>query len=101
MIYKHKDKQNLFSHNNISLEPQPPSPLKSEEDPAMINWNRLILLSFGKREDTGGEGMILGENSAGHCFVSRDLIPINFFKKVMNVKLKMQTTGKIFGKICV
>ena len=64
----------------LRIEPQPPSPLKSEGDPAMINRNRLILLSFGKREDTGGEGIILGENPAGHCFVLRDLIPINFFK---------------------
>ena len=31
--------------------------------------------------DTGGEGIILGENSAGHCFVLRDLIPINFVSK--------------------
>ena len=35
----------------------------------MINQNRLILL-----------GEILGENPAGHCFVLKDLIPINFFK---------------------
>ena len=69
LIYKHKDKQNLLSHNNLSffqgkftrlffwkLVPQPPSPLKSEGDPAMINQKRLILLSFGKRENTGGEG---------------------------------------------
>ena len=45
----------------------------------MIIQNRLILLSFGKREDTWGEGIILGENLAGHCFVLRDLISINFF----------------------
>ena len=30
--------------------------------------------------DTGGEGIILGKNLAGHCFLLRDLIPINFFK---------------------
>ena len=46
----------------------------------MINQNHLILLSFGKREDTGGKGIIPGENPDGHCFVLRDLIPINFFK---------------------
>ena len=39
----------------------------------MINQNHLILLSFGKREDTGWEGIILGDNPAGHC--------TNFFKK--------------------
>ena len=41
----------------------------------MINKNNLILLSFVKRGNTG-EGYNLG----GHCFVSRDLIPMNFFK---------------------
>ena len=50
----------------------------------MINQNHLILLSFGKwgytLGDTGGEGIILGESPAGHCFVLRDLIPIKFFK---------------------
>ena len=35
---------------------------------------------FDKREDTGEEGIILGENPAGHCFVLRELIPINIFK---------------------
>ena len=32
----------------------------------------------GKMGDTGG--IIQGDNSAGHCFVIRDLIPMNFFK---------------------
>ena len=26
------------------------------------------------------DGIIRGDNSAGHCFVIRDLIPMNFFK---------------------
>ena len=34
----------------------------------MINQNHLILLSFGKRGDTGGEGIILGDNPAGRFF---------------------------------
>ena len=51
--------------------------------------------------DAEVEGIILGENPAGHCFVLRDLIPINFFKYVMIVKLKMRVTCKIFGKICL
>ena len=46
----------------------------------MINQNHLILLSFGKRGDTGEEGIILGDNPVGRCFVLRDLIPMNFFK---------------------
>ena len=46
----------------------------------MINQNQLSLLSFGKRWDTGGEGIIIGDNPAGHCFLLKDLIPINFFK---------------------
>ena len=31
-------------------------------------------------EDTGKEGIILGKNPAGHCFVLKDLTPIRFFK---------------------
>ena len=54
--------------------------MKSGGDPAKIIRNHLILLSFGKREDTEGEGIILGENHAGHCFVLSDIIPVNFFK---------------------
>ena len=34
----------------------------------MINQNHLSLLSFGKRWHTGGEGIIIGDNPAGHCF---------------------------------
>ena len=50
----------------------------------MINQNHLILLPFGKRGNTawgtGGEGIILGENPAEHCFALRNSIPMNFFK---------------------
>ena len=46
----------------------------------MINQNHLILLSFAKRRDTGGEGIILVDNPTGHCFVLRNLIPMNFAK---------------------
>ena len=66
----------------------------------MINQNPLILLSL-VRENKGRKSIILGQNPAGHRFVLRNLIPINFFKQVMIVKLKMRTRGKIFGKICV
>ena len=41
--------------------------------------------------DTGG--IIQGDNSARHCFVIRDMN--------MNMKLKMCTTGKILGQICL
>ena len=34
----------------------------------MINQNQLSLLSFGRRWVTGGEGIIIGDNPAGHCF---------------------------------
>ena len=34
----------------------------------MINRNQLSFLSFGKRWDTAGEGKIIGDNPAGHCF---------------------------------
>ena len=34
----------------------------------MINQNQLSLMSFGKRWNTGGEGIIIGDNLAGHCF---------------------------------
>ena len=33
---------------------------------------------FGKMSNTGG--IIQGNNSGGHCFVLRDLIPMNFLK---------------------
>ena len=46
----------------------------------MINQDHLILLSFGKRGDTGGECIILGDNPVGQCFLLRDLIPRNLFK---------------------
>ena len=36
--------------------------------------------TVGKREDTGEEGIILDENPAGHCFVLRELTPINISK---------------------
>ena len=34
--------------------------------------------NFGKMQNTGG--IIQGDNSAGHCFVLRGLIPLKFFK---------------------
>ena len=54
---------------------------------------------FGKMENSGG--IILGDNSVGYCFVLRDSIPMKFFKKVMIMKVKMCTTGKICGKLCL
>ena len=37
---------------------------------------------FRKKEDAGGggEGIILGNDPAEHCFVLKDLIPMKFFK---------------------
>ena len=46
----------------------------------MFNQNPLILLTFDKRGDTYGEDVILEANSAGRCFVLRDLISVNFSK---------------------
>ena len=51
----------------------------------MIYQDHLILLSFAQRGgggggDTGGEGIILGDSPAGHCFLLRNLIAMNFFK---------------------
>ena len=46
----------------------------------MINQNHLILLSFGKRGDTEGEDIILGDSPVGHWFLLLDLISMNFFK---------------------
>ena len=45
----------------------------------MINQNHIILLSFGKGRDIRDEGIIVGNNPAGHCFVLKDLIPMNLF----------------------
>ena len=47
------------------------------------------------------EDRIQGNNSTVHCFVLRNLIPMNLFKEVMIMKLKMCTTRKTFGKICL
>ena len=35
----------------------------------MINQKQLSLLYFGKRLDTGGEGIIIGNNPVGHYFL--------------------------------
>ena len=40
--------------------------------------------------DVEGEGIILGENPAEHCFVLRDLVPINFLKWLWNWKCAPQ-----------
>ena len=45
--------------------------------------------------------LIPRDNSAGHCFVFRDLRPINLFKKAVTMKLKICTTDKILDKICL
>ena len=45
----------------------------------MINQKQLSLLSFGKRLDTGGEGIITGNNPVGHYFILKYLIPMNSF----------------------
>ena len=52
---------------------------------------------FGKMGDTGT--LIQGNKSAGHCFEVIDLIPMNFFKYVVIMKLKMCTAGKKFSTI--
>ena len=83
----------LLSHNNLSFLGEKFSPyffkirqnsnhhpLCKMGDPAMINQNQLSLLSFCKRWNTGREGIIIGDNSTGHCFLLRYLIPMNFFK---------------------
>ena len=67
----------------------------------MINQNQLSLLSLCKNQDTGEEGIIIGDNPAGNCFLLRYLSPMNFFKQFMIVKLKMRITGRIFGNICI
>ena len=42
-----------------------------------------------------------GDNLGDNCFALRDLISINIFKKVMIVKQKMCTTGKILVEMPV
>ena len=54
---------------------------------------------FVKMENTWG--VIQAGNSARHCFVLKDSVPIKFFKQAMIMKLKICTTGKIFGNICL
>ena len=89
---KISNSRKLLSHNNLSyfgekftpyffkLELQSSSPLYNGGDPAMINQNQLSLSSFGKMWHTGGEGIIISDNPAGHCFLLRNLIQMNFFK---------------------
>ena len=45
--------------------------------------------------------LIPRDNSAGHCFVFRDLRPMNLSKKAVIMKLKICKTGKILDKICL
>ena len=45
-------------------------------------------------------GIIQGDNSTGPCFVLKKLIQMNFFKFII-MKVKMCTTGKSFGEICL
>ena len=66
------------------------------EDPAMINQNHLIFMSYCKGVDKTGGGKF-----TGHFFVLRDLISNTFWNKSRVKKLKMCTTGKGFVKICV
>ena len=41
----------------------------------------LLGLILSHPQGLGGQwGKSLGDNPAGHCFVSRDLVPINLFK---------------------
>ena len=54
----------------------------------MINQNQLRLLHFGKRRDTGGEGITIGDNPAGHCFLLRCLIPVNFYQIIHDFETK-------------
>ena len=46
-------------------------------------------------------GTIQGDNSTGPCFVLKKLIQMKCFKQIIIMKLKMCTTGKTFGKICL
>ena len=44
-------------------------------------------------------GTILGDDPPEHCFVLRNLVPMNFFKYVMIVLLKRQASCRLFDKI--
>ena len=39
--------------------------------------NYLSVITFGKRLDTGREGIIIEDNPDEHCLLLRDLIPAN------------------------
>ena len=53
---------------------------KGQVSPYMVGAPSTIkgVEHFGKTEDTGG--IIDRDNFPGHCFVLRDLLPMNFFK---------------------
>ena len=54
---------------------------------------------FGKMENA--RVIIQGDNSAEHYVLLSDLILMNFFKSFMIMKLKICTSGKSVGKICL
>lgn len=54
---------------------------------------------FGKMENAWV--IIQGDNSAEHYVLLSDLILMNFFKSFMIMKLKICTSGKSVGKICL
>ena len=56
----------------------------------------MILLSFGKRWNTGEEGTILGDNSARQFFVNR----FNS-NEIFQISHDSETENLVFGKICV
>ena len=56
----------------------------------------MILLSFGKRWNTGEEGTILGDNSARQFFVNR----FNS-NELFQISHDSETENLVFGKICV
>ena len=71
----------------------------------VLGGGQFLKMNKGEQGGVGGQNSgILSEHTfwmSPYCFVLRDLIPVNSFKYVMIVKLKMHTTGNILGKICV
>lgn len=48
-----------------------------------------------------GKGINLGDNRVGNFLALKNLLPMNFFKYAIIVKLKMYTTDKNLAEICL
>ena len=56
------------------------------------------MLSFGKKWDTGGEGIIIGDKLAGNCFLLRDFSSNELFQIIYDCEVENVHYTQKFGK---